>query len=540
MKIKRFFAKDMRTALAEVKESLGADAVIMSNKKVTGGVEIVAAVDTEIPSRDLRKEAVKTQMAQDMGRVQQSRNLVDDKVHLRRDVSQEITRKPLGSALGSKFSSLLDRYQSQLTDKKGHVEPEQNGDSLRALLARQQQPHARQSEPLRPKQHSAYEDPRVNRPIGRANVEQQQSPTRSQQQKGLELDRLYRQKRDDLAQRERRNSPRPEKRFDPMSQEPRKIAPRQPNDIESIRKEMSSIRSLLEHQISGLMWQELERKEPLRAMLIKRLEKMGISPLLADQLAGYIPEEIPPNEAWNEILDLVADQIITSKENLLETGGVIALLGPTGVGKTTTIAKLAARAAMDFGSEEIALVTTDTFRIGAHEQLATYGRILGCPVKVAKDADELSDVLYQLRHRRLILLDTAGMGQRDLRLSEQLDALIQNSGSHIRSLLVLPATSQRRVLQETVDHFRRIPLSGCVLTKLDESLSLGEVLSVTIENALPVTYLADGQRVPEDIRQANGRYLVNRASELMEQNSEQQNHFWSVDGPEPNAADFYD
>ncbi len=307
-----------------------------------------------------------------------------------------------------------------------------------------------------------------------------------------------------------------------------------------MRREMASIRSLLEHQLSGLMWQEVERREPLRAMLIKRLEKLGLSSEFADQLAGYIPESTPANEAWTDLMDLLADQVITVRGNLLEAGGVIALLGPTGVGKTTTIAKLAAQAAMEFGPEEIALVTTDTYRIGAHEQLATYGRILGCPVRVAKDADDLADILYQLRHRRLVLLDTAGMGQRDIRLSEQLDTLMQNSGADIKSLLVMPATAQRRVLQETLEHFRRIPLSGCVLTKLDESLSLGEVLCVTLENALPVAYLADGQRVPEDIRPASGKYLVRRACELMETNEEQQPHFWSNDSLESNAADYYD
>lgn len=522
MKIKRFFAKDMRTALAEVKEALGADAVIMSNKKVTGGVEIVAAVDTDAPTRDMRKDVARMQMAQSMDRAHQARRLADDTVHVRRDINKEAARKPLGSALGSKFSSLLDRYQSQLTDSKPAAEPQQEADSLSALLARQNdaQSARRQHSESNGNRHGTY-----NTPNGFSRSQQQQ--------KSQELDRLYRQKRDEVDRRDDRFSTRSESR--------KQTTTRPGNEeIEAMRKEMTTIRNLLEHQLSGLMWQEVERKEPLRAMLIKRLEKMGISPVLADQLAGYIPEDTPPNEAWSELLELVADQVITTSENLLESGGVIALLGPTGVGKTTTIAKLAARAAMDFGPEDIALVTTDTFRIGAHEQLATYGRILGCPVKVAKDADELADILYQLRHRRLILLDTAGMGQRDLRLSEQLDTLIQNSGSHIRSLLVLPATSQRRVLQETIDHFRRIPLSGCVLTKLDESLSLGELLSVTIENALPVTYLADGQRVPEDIRQASGKYLVSKASELMDQDSEQRNHFWSHDVPESNAADFYD
>ena len=556
MKIKRFFAKDMRTALAEVKESLGADAVIMSNKKVTGGVEIVAAVDTEAAPCDPRKEMQKSQMAQDMGLVQQSRRLDDDKVHLQRDLHKEARKKPLSSSLGNKFSTLLNRYQSQLSEASSHREPDQNPDSLNALLARQQKASGRQQESTF-RQESLAERQNYTRRQTQTSFESSSHPqndavnrrdpreqgyglTRNQQKKGKELENLYRQNRDDIERRDPRPNLKQDRRFEMNSQEARKTAPRHSDEIEMMRKEMLAIRRLLEHQLSGLMWQEVERKEPLRAMLIKRLENMGISPILADQLAGYIPEETSPKDAWSELLALISDQIITSNENILETGGVIALLGPTGVGKTTTIAKLAARAAMDFGPEEIALVTTDTFRIGAHEQLATYGRILSCPVKVAKDAEELADILYQLRHRRLILLDTAGMGQRDLRLSEQLDTLIQNSGSHIRSLLVLPATSQRRVLQETIDHFRRIPLSGCVLTKLDESLSLGEILSVTIENALPVTYLADGQRVPEDIRQASGRYLVNKASELMEQNSEQQNHFWSTDTPESNAADFYD
>ncbi|MCC4797806.1 flagellar biosynthesis protein FlhF [Enterovibrio norvegicus] len=569
MKIKRFFAKDMRTALAEVKEALGADAVIMSNKKVTGGVEIVAAVDTETPTRDTRQDAARTQMAQSMDRVHQQRRLVEDKVHVRRDINKEAARRPLGGALGSKFSSLLDRYQSQLPESQVDDEPGKEMDSLTALLARQKDARLRQTETAYAGQSSSSRrDAGASQGYGGAPQQSSQSAgqnrsgygvsqnrgssqnqgssqntsqhARNQQAKGQELDRLYRQKRDEADRRDMRGNGRQENRLDATRVESRKNAPRQTDEMEAMRKEMATIRGLLEHQLSGLMWQEVERKEPLRAMLIKRLEKMGLSPVLADQLAGYIPEDTPPNEAWSELLDLVADQVITTDENLLETGGVIALLGPTGVGKTTTIAKLAARAAMDFGPEDIALVTTDTFRIGAHEQLATYGRILGCPVKVAKDAEALADILYQLRHRRLILLDTAGMGQRDLRLSEQLDTLIQSSGSHIRSLLVLPATSQRRVLQETIDHFRRIPLSGCVLTKLDESLSLGELLSVTIENALPVTYLADGQRVPEDIRQASGRYLVNKASELMAQDSEQQNHFWSHDVPESNAADFYD
>jgi flagellar biosynthesis protein FlhF len=298
-------------------------------------------------------------------------------------------------------------------------------------------------------------------------------------------------------------------------------------ELENMREEMTSIRRLLEHQVSGLMWQEVERREPLRAMLIKRLERMGVSSELADQMACYIPEDTKPARAWKALLSLVADQIHIPKQDILKRGGVVALLGPTGVGKTTTVAKLAARAAMEYGADNVALVTTDTYRIGAHEQLSIYGRIMGCPVRVAKDSKELADVIYQLRNRRLILVDTAGMGQRDVRLTEQLDTLMQESGEVIHSYLVLPATAQRRVLQETLEHFRRIPLSGCIMTKLDESLSLGEFISVVIQNALPVAYIANGQRVPEDIVIAQPKYMLAKANELLEKSIENEPHFWN-------------
>ncbi|OOE89756.1 flagellar biosynthesis protein FlhF [Salinivibrio sharmensis] len=516
MKIKRFFAKDMRAALSQVKEELGADAVIMSNKKVTGGVEIVAAVDADTePMPD--KPAPKAQQQSAQAYSQAHRQLADDQVQLRQR-QQAGSRQNGSTKRPPRFSAMLDEYREQSQT----AEPETEADSLSALLQRQQKQSTRSPSPS-----GADERPTA---LGRGYEPRRQlkSSSRSGWQTAAN----------------KSSGPQASPSTSKPKLDPSRFEGRQSQashqEIDAMRQEMASIRSLLEHQLSGLMWQEVERREPLRAMLIKRLERMGLSSELADQLACYIPEETPPNEAWQALLDLVADQVITVDENMLETGGVIALLGPTGVGKTTTIAKLAARAAMEFGPEDIALVTTDTFRIGAHEQLATYGRILGCPVKVAKDADELADILYQLRHRRLILLDTAGMGQRDLRLSEQLDTLMQNSGSHIRSLLVLPATSQRRVLQETIEHFRRIPLSGCVLTKLDESLSLGELLCVTIENALPVAYLADGQRVPEDIRQATGQFLVGKASEMLESGADQHNHFWNSDVPESNGADFYD
>ncbi|MEC6906168.1 flagellar biosynthesis protein FlhF [Photobacterium piscicola] len=542
MKIKRFFAKDMRTALSEVKEELGPDAVIMSNKKVSGGVEIVAAVDAETSQPAVKtNHAVRDELEQGLG--QARRKLADDKVNVTPSVSKQ-------------FASVLQNYAAATEggDNMASV------DSLTALLQRQskhQTQHQQQSalnstnelSRDQARQHY-YHSESHEQQRQHASTDRQRSSSQSKQARryddlvqDLDVGNYVRPsskhyERETSVGRNDYASTARKPRLDPSRYEAKNV--KKDDELDAMRADIVSIRRLLEHQLSGLMWQEVERQEPMRAMMIKRLEKMGLSDQLADQLACYIPEDLPTNEAWPALLDLLADQLVTTDDCILENGGVVALLGPTGVGKTTTVAKLAARAAMEFGPQQIALVTTDNYRIGAHEQLATYGRIMGCPVRVAKDAQELADILHQLRHRRLVLLDTAGMGQRDIRLSEQLDTLMQNSGAKIRSYLVMPATSQRRVLQETLEHFRRIPLSGCVLTKLDESLSLGEIIGVAIQNALPIAYLADGQRVPEDLKVATGNYLVSRANELLELELSQQSHLWSSDSSDNISADFYD
>lgn len=485
----------MRTALLQVKEELGADAVIMSNKKVAGGVEIVAAVDGETASAAAPAAArsygsqprhTGTQASPQLqNNAPSRRELEDDRVSLKKSPAAD-------SSMTQRFANMLKQYShggSTQDDEPAYRA--ENEDSLTALLKRQSGSRSDDSAPAQLKNDSP-----LAKLLGEQSSEGHARPR-------LDPSRFERE-------RQKENG---------LSTE----------ELEGMREEMNSIRRLLEHQVSGLMWQEVERREPLRAMLIKRLERMGVSLDLADQLACYIPEDTQPQKAWKALLGLVSDQVPVVKQDILKRGGVVALLGPTGVGKTTTVAKLAARAAMEFGSDNVALVTTDTYRIGAHEQLSIYGRIMGCPVRVAKDSKELADVIYQLRNRRLILVDTAGMGQRDVRLSEQLDTLMQESGEVIHSYLVLPATAQRKVLQETIEHFRRIPLSGCIMTKLDECLSLGEFVSVVVQNSLPVAYIANGQRVPEDIVIAQPKYMVAKANELLEKSTENEPHYWNSD-----------
>ncbi|WP_043822479.1 flagellar biosynthesis protein FlhF [Aeromonas veronii] len=474
MKIKRFFAKDMRTALAEVKETLGPDAVIMSNKKVTGGVEIVAAVDYQSQVPGPKDAPVR-------------RQLNDESVNISSAARQMIRPEP-----------------TPAKEQNEHY-----ADTLAALLARQQKLKPGNGAPMGNTQSAglaaANAAPRTLAEQGQWGAAPEPAKPKARVASG-------------------QRAPQPALRD---------------QEMEGMRKEMASIRKLLEHQISGLMWQEVERREPMRALLIKELKKLGFDDAFADQLAGLIPEDMSIHQAMAQLAEVLTAQLKISEDEIMRQGGAVALLGPTGVGKTTTIAKLAARFAMTYGAEQVALITTDNYRIGAHEQLQTYGRIMGCPVRQVRDAEELANALYQFRHRRLVLIDTAGVGQRDIRLTEQLDTLVKNAKVRIRSYLVMSATSQRRVMQEAVDHFRRIPLSGCILTKLDESLNLGEVINVCIQNSLPISYITDGQRVPEDIQVANAAQLVGAAMGSLERETEEP-YFWGAGFGEAEDSEFYE
>tara|TARA_R110001583_G_scaffold26571_3_gene95734 strand:+ start:4719 stop:6179 length:1461 start_codon:yes stop_codon:yes gene_type:complete len=479
MKIKRFFAKDMRTAMVEVKEVLGPDAVIMSNKKVVGGIEIVAAVDYQAQQAEASKQKEDPLSGLQDDNVQLSSRPQKAPIKAQRSLRSDVkdTSEDFAKSLHSFFGK-VESQQAKNKLSKGAMGEKKTRDELPAFSA------------------LSEKNAKLNRP---RTIAEQQNWTSNERPVRVNAGIS-------------REAPAP-KRNDNQS-------------IAKIGEEVAALRKLLEHQVSGLMWQEMERKEPIRAMVIKWLSKAGFSDDIADQLASYIPEDASSTEVQQYIQALLQDKIYIGKNEILSQGGAIALLGPTGVGKTTTIAKLAAQFAMKYGADQVALITTDTYRIGAHEQLATYGKIMGCSVRVAKDAGELSEILYQFREKRLVLIDTAGMGQRDIRLSEQLDTLMKNSRVDIQSYLVVSSTAQRRVVEEAIDHFKRIPLSGCILTKLDESIGLGELLSVTMQHSIPISYVTTGQRVPEDIEIATVENLISGTLKMMNEIFEQEQHQW--------------
>jgi flagellar biosynthesis protein FlhF len=386
MKIKRFQAADVRQAIREVRDVLGPDAVILSNTRVDGGIEIVAATDYD----------------------------------------------------ESQF-----RRQSQVEEVP--------------------QPHVSPRVEINPSVESNSFEPSQSAP--KQNI---------------------------------------------WSQEPTLV---------QMRKEIAGLRNMLQNQLSDLTWKDMERQNPTQVQLLKRFMQMGIDVELAKSITAKIQGIDDLETAWRHCLGQLASQIHLTEEDILSQGGIYALVGPTGVGKTTTIAKLAARCALKHGARQVALITTDCYRIGGQEQLRTYARILGVPVRVARTHAELTETLNDLLDRRFILIDTAGMNQRDIKLTEKF-AVIKQQSPRVKTYLTMSANTQSSAMDDIINAYSHLNLSGCILTKTDEASSLGGAVSALFRHRLPLAYIANGQQVPEDLSLARPNTLVNQASELM--NDEQQ------------------
>jgi flagellar biosynthesis protein FlhF len=285
-------------------------------------------------------------------------------------------------------------------------------------------------------------------------------------------------------------------------------------DTAQMRSELGSLREMLEMQLSSLAWNDMERRQPLRARVLREMTRLGIEADVARALVAELPDQISAEQARYLPLGMLSRSLTVSGRDLCgDDSGVIALVGPTGVGKTTTIAKLAARAVMRHGAEKVALVSTDHYRIGAAAQLEHYGRLLGARVYPAYDAASLRKVLEMLRGSHTVLIDTAGVAGSDPRLTQQLEILADASG--LRACLVLAANAQSQALDEAVRAYLPLKPHACILTKLDEAPALGGALSVLIRHRLPLDYTTDGQRVPEDIATADARVLVCRAAQSL-------------------------
>ncbi len=465
MKIKRYVAPTMREAIAQVRAEQGPEAVILSNRRIDDGMEVIAAVDYD--------ETLMTQA----------------------------------------FAQIAPRARQLAPDPAPAAAP------TAAPVAAKKAPAPIAPAPVAPVAAVAKKVPDVTAQKAAASLPPRKAPDNimlaRKVQKPTEVERPF--DRTMVIERPRMNGvafapPRP---LMAESDHAPDAARASDAAYASIREEVHNMRELLESQLASLAWNDMGRRQPLKSKALRDLAALDIAPEITREIAAQMPPIDNLKDSWRIPLGLLVKRIPVTDDGVLEHGGVVAVVGPTGVGKTTTIAKLAARFALKHGAHHVALVSTDTYRIGAREQLHTYARILGVTMHVAQDSRELAGVLESLEHRKLVLIDTAGMSQRDLRLNEQF-ATLHNDNARIRVLLALSAASEYSALEETVRVFERIRPYACVLTKVDEAASLGAPISVAIRHGLAIAHICDGQRVPEDLHAAFSRrsWLVQTAVKM--------------------------
>lgn len=284
-----------------------------------------------------------------------------------------------------------------------------------------------------------------------------------------------------------------------------------------VRDELHSLRGLLETQVSTLVWRDTTERSPLRAQMLRNLARLGIAPDIANNTVDKLEPVNDVKRLWHSPLSALAQSLPVTDNEILQEGGTYALIGPTGVGKTTTIAKIAASYAMQNGADEIGLISADSFRIGAKEHLMAFANIIGVKVYSASSSEELTDTLMRLSNKRLILIDTEGRSPRDRDLANRL-AAYGNNEERVKFYLTLSAATQEAALDEAVRQFRQVPLEGCIVTKIDEAAQLGCIISTLIRHDLAAAWFCDGQRIPDDLFSAARKkmWLINQAVECLE------------------------
>ena len=286
-------------------------------------------------------------------------------------------------------------------------------------------------------------------------------------------------------------------------------------EMNGMMSELRAMRGMMETQLAELSWSTTQQREPQKTAVLRDMLAAGFSASLSRYLIEKLPAGKDAEASLRWIKTVLSRNLstISNEDEILEKGGVFALVGPTGVGKTTSTAKLAARCVMRHGPEKLALITTDAYRIGGHEQLRIYGKILGVMVHSVKDEADLRIALKELRNKHTVLIDTVGVSQRDHNVAEQV-AMLSESGADVKRLLCLNSTSTNETLNEVVRAYQGSGLAGCIMTKLDEAASIGNVLDVVIRQKLNLFYISNGQRVPEDLHLADRAMLIDRAFRL--------------------------
>lgn len=537
MSIKRFFARTNSEAFRQVRDMLGPDAVILSNRTVDGGIEILASRHDHISSLIPEQPAPKPEEGAPYGAAtrgaatrppspdfspvstfQRAFGLLPGK-------EREARRgEPQNARSGESFSSWTDMLKHVETAQENVARPK------KALFPDSE---AKKAQPAPP---PSIAGERLNILVNEPEAKPHSEPVRSNEPAKNRLAR----KAPELSASQGESGTHEAGNEEKKRRPPRKAAAENSTQkissvssksgytslldtqrlaeevTASVIKEISSMRRTLEHQFTLLHWMGRKSGGLIPDTLLSRLLDAGFSIRFAHNLLEGISDvpqiEADEKEALARVRQVLAANLetIENEDEILEKGGVYALVGPTGVGKTTTTAKLAARCVIRHGVEKLALLTTDGYRIGGHEQLRIYGKILGVPVHPVRDGEDLTATLAGLRGKHMVLIDTVGMSQRDEMVAEQV-ALFTQCGTQVKRLLLLNASSSLQTLNEVAEAYRGNGLAGAIITKVDEAVASGCALETAIRHCLPLYYVSNGQRVPEDLELANAAQLVNTA-----------------------------
>lgn len=458
MNVKKFTAPTSREALRKVREALGPDAVILSNRPMDGVVEILALANDDAAS--LAQPAADTPLGMpDL------------------EIEDTYTPAPMMAAPAPRAPAARQPSPQQMQDAikarmQAQMEAQREAEAQANMEARMQaRAQARPAPSFAPAPASRPAAPAPAAPA-------------------LDMDRISAMVADAV-----------------NSAKANAAA-----EMSTMMTELRAMRGMMETQLAELSWGSSQQREPHKAAVLREMLAAGFSATLAKMLIEKMPAGRSAEESLRWVRTVLARNIsaISNEDALIENGGVFALVGPTGVGKTTSTAKLAARCVMRHGPEKLALITTDAYRIGAHEQLRIYGKILGVMVHSVKDEADLRIALKELRNKHTVLIDTVGVSQRDQMVTEQV-AMLQGADADVKRLLCLNSTSTQETLTEVVRAYQGTGLAGAIMTKLDEAASIGNVLDVVIRQKLNLFYVSNGQRVPEDLHLAKPVELVERA-----------------------------
>ena len=499
MNVKRFTARTAREALALVRQAFGAEAVVLSTRPCNEGIEVLAMGPEGMAQIE---QAAAAAAAAPQPTPLAPRTLPAEAVR-RETVRREPSFSPQDDAteLGMSTMSFQGYVRERMLKRREAALRDEAGEALAARAATQastaaqgmpaQRPAFSQriAAPVAAPLSAADVDPLLFQPLPERNVVREaQGTALAAEVQALPSVGLPTAQRAAAVQG-----------TDPAAAR---------RDQQAMMAELRQVKGLIEDRFGALAFMDKLQRHPAHARLTQKLLDCGFSAALIRKLADHMDPAVADETEW--VAQVLERNLETGEHEaaLEDQGGVYALIGATGVGKTTSTAKLAAAFAARHGASHLGLVTLDAYRVGAHEQLRAYGRILGVPVHTAHDKASLEDLLELLAGKKMVLIDTAGMAQRDTRTAELLDMLDHPS---INKLLVLNCSAQGETLEDVILSYRGAQTRGVVLSKLDEAVKLAPALDAVIRHKLSVLGVANGQRVPEDWHRLPASVLVHRA-----------------------------